>query len=397
MIRGAVIAPSVITVESYNKKIQHKEGGIVKEILVHDGDYVKAGQELIELDDTDSRSEMEIVTALMTELLSKKARIDSQRDGLKEIVFPPEILERQNEPDVANIMKGQTTLFNARQAAIGGKKEQMSQQIGQLNEEISGLKAQQQATEEQISFIDNELEGLQDLENKGLVQKSRVLALQREKARLEGQRGDLVASRARSEGKIGEIKVAMIQIEEEDRAQYLSELRDVESKLAELQERKIAAKSKLERTVIRAPNDGTVYQTTVHTIGGVIAPGEPIMLILPKGDELVLQAQVSPQDIDQVHEGQEAVVRFPSLKDRFTPELKAQVVNVAADVTQTDKTTAPFYAVRLKLEPHEIENLGRHKLKPGMPAEAFIQTGDRTPLSYLLKPLRDQLAHTFTQ
>jgi HlyD family secretion protein len=396
-IQGAVIAPSVIAVESFNKKIQHKEGGIVKQILVKDGDFVKEGQELVILDDTETRAELGIVSALITELITKQARIEAQRDGLSEIVFPAEIIARQDDPTVAKIMQGQITLFNARQGAIGGKKEQLQQQIGQLDEEIQGLAAQQASTEDQIELIKSELVGLRKLEKQGLVQKSRVLALEREQARLNGQRGDLIANKARAEGKIGEIRVAMIQLEEEDRAQYLSELRDTESRLAELRERQVAASAKLGRVVIRSPQDGTIYQTSVHTIGGVIAPGEPIMLILPKGDELILQAQVSPQDIDQVHEGQAALVRFPALKDRFTPELKAEVIHVAADTTQADKSTPPFYAVRIRLADHEVEQLGGHHLKPGMPAEAFIQTENRTPLSYLLKPLHDQLAHTFRE
>ncbi len=396
-IQGAVIAPSVMTAESFNKKIQHKEGGIVRLINVKDGDFVTEGQELVVLDDTETKSELAIVSALLTELSTKRARIEAQRDGLNDIVFPADILARQDDPIVAKIMQGQITLFNARQAAISGKKQQLQQQIGQLKEEIAGLAAQQDATEQQIKLIGKELVGLKKLEKQGLVQISRVLSMEREKARLDGQRGDLVANRARAEGKIGEVNVAIIQLEEEDRAQYLTELRDVESRLAELTEREVAASSRLGRTIIRAPQDGTVYQTTVHTIGGVIAPGEPLMLILPKGDELVLQAQVSPSDIDQVRQGQAALVRFPSLKDRFTPELKAVVDNVAADTTQADKNTPPYYAVRLKLRQQDLKELGLHKLKPGMPAEAFIQTDERTPLSYLLKPLADQLAHTFRE
>jgi HlyD family secretion protein len=396
-IRGAVVAPSVITAETNDKKIQHKEGGIVRQILVKDGDHVVKDQELVILDDTDTRAELGIVSALINELVTKRARIEAQRDGLKQIVFPADILARQNDPVIAKIMQGQITLFEARQASISGKLEQMQKQIDQLQEEISGVNAQLKSTEDQIALISSELEGLRKLEKQGLVQVSRVLAMEREKARLSGQRGDLIANRARAEGQIGEIRVKIIQIQEEDRAQYLTELRDVEAKLAEYQERQVAASSRLERTIIRAPQAGTVYQTTVHTVGGVIAPGEPIMLLLPEGDDLILQAQVNPQDIDQVRQGQEAYVRFPALRDRFTPELKADVINVAANVTQVDAKTPPFYAVRLKLRPHEVENLGKHNLKPGMPAEAFIQTTDRTPLSYLLKPLSDQLAHTWIE
>jgi HlyD family secretion protein len=396
-IRGAVIAPSVIAAESFNKKIQHKEGGIVREILVKDGDFVTKDQPLVVLDDTETRAELGIVSALITELLAKRARIEAQRDNLTAIVFPPELVARQSDPVVDKIMQGQITLFNARQGAVGGKSEQLRQQIGQLEEEITGLKAQKAATEQQIGFIKDELVGLRKLEKQGLVPVSRVLSMEREKARLDGQLGNLVAELAKSQGRIGEIKVEMIQFEEEDRANYLNELREVESKLAEFQERQVAASSRLGRTVIKAPQNGIVYQATVHTVGGVIAPGEPLMLLLPEGDDLVLQAQVSPQDIDQIHEGQKALVRFSALKDRFTPEIHADVIHVAADISQVDAKSPPYYAVRLKLEAHTAEQLGGHTLKPGMPAEAFIQTGDRTPLSYLLKPLADQWAHTFRE
>jgi HlyD family secretion protein len=396
-INGAVIAPAVVTVESFTKKVQHKEGGIVAQIFVKDGDVVKEGQELVRLDDTDTRSELGIVDAILIESLTKRARLEAQRDNAAEIEFPPEVIARKDDPDVARIMAGQIKLFKSRQAAIGGKLDQLNQQIGQLQEQILGLESQKKATEEQIALIKDELVSLRKLLKDGLVPQSRVLAMEREQARLQGALGEIVGQIAAALSRIGEMKILIIQTTDEDRSQVLTELRDVEARIAEFAERKIAAQSRLDRTVIRSPINGTVYQATVHTVGGVVGPGEVLMLVVPEGDQLVMQAQVSPTDIDQVHEGQAARVHFSSIKDRFTPELSAKVVHVAADTRQTSAETFPYYAVRLELAKDEMHKLGKHKLRPGMPGEAFIQTDERTVLSYFLKPLLDQLAHTFRE
>jgi HlyD family secretion protein len=396
-INGAVIAPAVVTVESFTKKVQHRDGGIVKAIRVVDGDTVKEGQELILLDDTDTRSELAIVEGLLLEFLTKRARLEAQRDDAAAIEFPPEILARKDEPEVARIIAGQEKLFTSRQASINGKREQLAQQIAQLDEQIIGLKAQKDSKEKQIGFILDELKGLRKLLKDGLVPQSRVLAMEREMSRLQGELGQFAAEIASALGKIGEIKIQTIQIGEEDRSQVLTELRDAESRIAELKERQISASSKMGRTSIKAPLNGTVYQSTAHTIGGVIAPGEVIMLIVPEGDKLVLQAQVSPADIDSVREGQIAVVRFSSIKDRMSPELDGKVAHVAADTSQRDANQPPYYAVRVELVAEHLGRLGKHKLRPGMPAEAFIRTDERTVLSYFLKPLLDQLAHTFRE
>ena len=396
-IHGAVIAPSVLMVESYSKKIQHKEGGIVKEIKVKDGDVVEAGAELIVLDDTETRSELAIIDALMLEFLTKRSRLDAERDDADTIIVPEEVLARKESPEVARVLSGQQRLFETRRAAIQGKKQQLEEQIGQLKEQIRGLESQKEATILQTGFITDELGGLQTLLKKGLVPNTRVLAMEREKARLDGQLGEIVATKARAEGQIGEIKIQMIQVDEESRTQTLTEMRDVESRIAELQERRIAARDKLSRTVIRSPIKGDIYQLMVHTVGGVIAPGEPLMLIVPEADELVLQAQVTPHDVDQVRPGQKATVRFTSLNSRTTPEVTAEVTHVSADTSRVDQSTPPFYSVRLRIPPDQLPKLGNHKLRPGMPAEAFIQTTERSPLSYFLKPLTDQIARTFRE
>jgi HlyD family secretion protein len=396
-LNGAVIAPATIMVESYSKKIQHKEGGIVGDIRVKDGDRVEIGQALVILDNTETKSELTIIDGLLDEALAKRARLEAQRDRASAIIFPAEVIARANEPGVAAIMAGQTKLFNARLQAIIGKKEQLNQQIGQLTEQIGGLESQKVAKEKQLVLISAELTDLKDLQSKGLVPVSRVLAMDRETARLDGERGELVASKASAEARIAEVKVQILQIDEEDLSQTLTDLREIEGKVAELKERKLAIASRLERMVIKSPITGDVYQLAVHTIGGVIGPGEPIMLIVPEADELILQAQVMPQDIDQVRPGQIAHIRFPAFNSRLTPEVAAEVTQISADTSRTDASSPPFYSVRLMISAKELDKLGTNKLKPGMPAEAFIQTEAQTPLTYFLKPLTDQFAHALRE
>jgi HlyD family secretion protein len=396
-LNGAVIAPATIMAESYSKKIQHKDGGIVKEILVRDGDRVETGQPLVILDNTEVRSELSIMTALLDEAMAKRARLEAQRDNLDTIVYPPEVAQRKNEPALADIISGQDKLFAARKQASAGKKEQLIQQVDQLTEQIGGLDSQRASKEKQLSFIDSEVTDLRALAKKGLVPVSRITSMDRESARLDGERGELRASRASAEAKIAEVRLQILQVDEEGLAQTLSDLRDVEGKIAELRERRVSSAARLERMIIKAPITGTVYQLSVHTVGGVINPGEAIMAVVPEADDLVLLAQVRPQDIDQVQAGQMARVRFPAFNARTTPELSAEVSQVSADVTRADQNTQPFYTIRLTLTATEVARLGGNKLKPGMPAEAFIQTVAQSPMSYFLRPLTDQFAHALRE
>ncbi|MDP1701784.1 MAG: HlyD family type I secretion periplasmic adaptor subunit [Aestuariivirga sp.] len=396
-LNSAVIAPATIMVESYSKKVQHKEGGIVGEIRVKDGDRVELGQALIVLDNTETKSELTIIDGLLDEALAKRARLEAQRDLAPAIIFPPEVLSRAGEPGVAAIMAGQTKLFNARLQAVVGKKDQLTQQIGQLTEQIGGLESQKISKEKQLTLISAELTDLKDLQSKGLVPISRVMAMDRETARLDGERGELVASKASAEARIAEVRVQILQIDEEDLSQTLTELRDIEGRVAELKERKLAVASRLERMVIKSPITGDVYQLAVHTVGGVIGPGEPLMLIVPEADELILQAQVLPQDIAKVRTGQIAHIRFPAFNSRLTPEVAAAVTQISADTSRIDASSPPFYSVRLMISATELAKLGSNKLKPGMPAEAFIQTEAQTPMTYFLKPLTDQFAHALRE
>lgn len=397
-INGAVIASATIVAETNTKRVQHKDGGIVRQILVKDGDRVTAGQDLLILDDTETKAELGIMDALLVEELAKRTRLEAMRDDLPTLTFPPELQERRaGEPDIDKVLRGQEKLHVARVASVEGKIDQLKQQIGQVEQQVDGLTAQIASKERQSELIKQELSDQQDLMRKGLTPKTRVLALQREQARLEGERGELIGSRAGALSKGGEIKLQILQIREEVLSQTLQDLREAEGKIAELSERRLAAKARLDRMVIKAPITGAVYQLMVHTVGGVITPAEPLMMITPEDDDLVLQAQVSPQNIEQIAEGQKAHVRFPAFNSRLTPEIGAEVFSVASDTSRFSAETPPFYDVRLRIPKTELAKLGDKKLKPGMPAEAFIQTTQRTPFSFLVKPLLDQIEHAWRE
>ncbi len=396
-VAGAVVATAQVVVESNSKKVQHLEGGIVSEIMVRDGDLVSAGDIILRLDDTETRAGLGIINAQLNELQARMARLEAERDEAEGLLFPDELLAQKSDDKIARIMAGQEKLFSSRREAKQSKKEQLGQRVEQLTEEIQGLEAQRVSKEEQSRLIKLELEDLNKLLEKKLVPVSRVLALQREAARLEGERGQLIADAARARGRIGETKLAILQVDQDARTEVLSELRDGQARLSELQERRLAARSRLKRIELTAPRAGYVHDLQVHTVGGVISAGEQVMMIVPEKDSLMVRAKVNPQDIDNIKVGQETVVRFPAFNARVTPELKAKVEGVSADITSGNPQEPPYYAVRVRLMEGEVAKLGDQKLKPGMPAEAFIQTPERTVLSYLLRPLTDQIMRAFRE
>jgi HlyD family secretion protein len=396
-VSGALIASGSIVVDSNVKKVQHPTGGVVGELRVHDGDQVKAGDIVVRLDQTITRANLAIITKGLDELTARKARLASERDGSYELILPDSLKARRQDPDVAQILESERRLFELRKYARNGQKEQLRQQIDQLREQIVGLTAQQQAKAKEIDFIARELEGVRELYKKNLVQLNRLTQLERESARLDGERGQLIATVTQSRGRIAETELKIIQIDQDLSSEVAKELRDVDAKLGEFSERKITAEDQLQRVDIRAPQDGTVFQMTVHTVGGVVTPGEPIMLIVPDADSLIVEAKISPQDIEQVQLAQKAVLRFSAFSAQTTPEITGRVTRISADISSDQRTGQSFYTVRISLDPQEIEKLGNVKLVPGMPVECFVQTGERTVMSYLLKPLRDQMARTFRE
>ena len=396
-IAGAVIAPGSIVVDSNIKEVQHPTGGVVGELLVHDGDHVKAGQVLVRLDVTVMRADLAIVTKSLNELTARKARLEAERDGAESITFPPELLARSNDPSAHSAMTGEINLFNSRRAARLGKKAQLRQRIAQFKEEIGGLKAQQTAKTREMALIQNELAGVRALYAKHLVPLTRLTELQRQAARLDGERAQLVAAVAQSEGKISEIKLQIIQIDQDLSREVAKELPDIESKIGELVERKVTAEDRLKRTDIRAPQTGTVFQSAVHTVGGVITAGQPIMYIVPDGEALQVEAKIAPQDIEQVRIGESVMLRFSGLDIHSTPEIDGRVKRISADTSTDKRTGRSYYTIRVSLPAQELARLHGVKLLPGMPVEAFVQTGDRTVISYLMKPLHDQVMRAFRE
>jgi HlyD family secretion protein len=396
-ISGALIAPGSLVVDSNVKKVQHPTGGVVGELHVHDGDRVKAGDLLIRLDETVTRANLAIVTKGLTELYARKARLGAERDGADTVPLPKELAERASDPDVQEAMESERKLFELRRKARLGQKDQLQQRIAQLKEQITGLTAQQDAKSKEMSLIDQELAGVRDLWAKNLVQLSRLTSLEREDARLQGERGQLIAAAAEAKGKIVETELQILQVDQEFTSDVAKELRETDSKIGEYVERKVTAEDQLRRTEIRAPQDGVVFQTTANTVGGVVAAGDPIMLIVPESDTLMVEVKVEPKDIDQLQFGQPVVLRFSAFNMRTTPELNGTVVRIAADTSTDQRTGQSYYLVRIAMTAEEISRLGDVKLTPGMPVEAFIQTGERTMLSYLVKPLHDQLKRAFRE
>lgn len=397
-IAGALIAQGSIVVDSHVKKVQHPTGGVVGKLFVQDGDRVKANQVLVQLDDTVTRANLAVVTKGLDELSARKARLEAERDAANAISFPPDLLDRKSDPTVANAIANETKLFELRRSARLGQKAQLQQRISQLNDEITGLNAQLDAKSHEISLIAKELESVRELWRKNLVPISRVTSLERDSARLDGERGQLLASVAQARGKVTETQLQIIQIDQDLSSEVAKDLREVDSKYGELIERKVTAEDQLKRIFIRAPQNGIVLQSNVHTIGGVITPGEAIMLIVPETDKLMVEAKVNPRDIDQVQVGQATMLRFPEFNTRTTPEIKGTVLQVSADTTADQRTGQSYYTVRIGMPGEEIKELGKDvKLIPGMPVEAFVQTGERTVISYLTKPLVDQFMRAFRE
>jgi HlyD family secretion protein len=397
-ISGALIAPGSVVVDSNVKKVQHPTGGVVGEVRVRDGDVVKAGDVVVRLDDTVTKASLAIVVKTLNGLYARAARLEAEQRGDSKLTFPPQLTERASDPDVQNVMVSETKLFEVRVTGRTGQKAQLRERVLQLNEEIGGLTAQEKAKDQEIALIEKELVGVRSLYEQRLVQLTRLTTLERDAARLNGERAQYIASRAQSKGKITETELQIIQVDKDMVSEVSKDLRETNDKIGEFVERKVTAEDQLRRVDIRAPQDGMVLQSTVHTVGGVITAGDAMMMIVPQADDLSVEAKVDPKDIDKLQIGQKTLMRFSAFNQRTTPELNGLVTRVSADVTTEQRTGQSYYTIRVSLPPAEVARLGdKNKLIPGMPVEAFVQTGDRTMLSYLIKPLNDQLMRSFRE
>jgi HlyD family secretion protein len=397
-IAGAVIASGTLVVQSDVKKVQHPTGGVVKEIFVKNGDRVHSGETLIRLDDTQTKANLAIIEHTLDELAAQRARLEAEEDGADQIDFPSALLARRSDPAVDRVISGEEKLFQSRRTALKGQKAQLEERIAQLRQQIDGLNAVEAAKSDEIILNGKELDSVTTLWKKNLVPISKVTEVERTAAQLKGDKGQLVASVAEAKGKIAEMELEIIQLDKDQQSQDGKDLADIRAKYSEYVEREIAAKDQLDRIDIRSPQDGYVHELAVHAPGAVISPGEQIMLIVPSADQLIIEAKVSPHDIEDVHLGQSALLRFASLEDlRSTPEISGTVRFISPDIVTDPKSGAPYYVIQLGVPPKELARLGHVTLIPGMPVEVFVETAERTVISYLVKPLRAQAMRAFRE
>jgi HlyD family secretion protein len=396
-LAGAVVVPGNLVVQSNVKTIQHPTGGVVAEIKVANGARVAAGDLLLRLDPTQAQASLQTVTKQLDESRARIARLSAERDSLSQPEFPAALMARSGEDNVRSVVASEVSLFRARSDGRKSQKELLQSKIAQLSQETSGLEAQVDSKAKQLELIASELIGVKDLYDKRLVPMTRLTTLQREAARIEGERGQLISSIAETKSKVGEAQLQIARLEQDFRTDVVKELGETQGKEAELVERGVAARDVLERIEMRAPTSGVIHQLSAHTIGGVIRPGEAIMEIVPDTDDLLVEARLQPQDIDHVRPGQKAFVRFSAFNQRVTPQLTGTVSLVSADTSHDQQTNTHYFTVRIVLADDERRRLGGLQLVPGMPAEVFMQTGSRTMMSYLLKPITEQMNRAFVE
>ncbi len=397
-LESAAVAPGTVVSESSRKTVQHLEGGIISAILVRDGDVVTAGQTLIRLDDTKARTTLAALRGQLWDAIARETRLIAERDGQTEIRFPPELVAQRSEAGVQAALAGQQKIFETRRSLQESKVAAIRERISQVHEEITGYEAEVAALGQRIALLQEEIASAKELVSKGLERKPRLLQLQRDLAEMEGKRGDTVAQIARAKQTIAESEVDILSISNDRQKEVADELRETQKKRHELEEQTQAATDVLARTDIKAPENGTVTDLRVHTPGGVINAGEPLLDLVPQSDRLVVEAQLRPEDIDRVHEGLPAQVRLLPYKQRRTPPIDATVIYVSADRLVDKRTNQPYYAARLRVDEKELAALsGDVKMVPGMPSEAMIKTGDTTVALYALSPILDSFHRAFRE
>ena len=397
-IAGAVVASGTIVLQEGSKSVQHPEGGVVEEILARDGDLVAAGQLLVRLDGTTIAANLAVIVSQLSEAFALQARLTAESTGDARIVRPAALAGWPETEPLAALFAAQERLRQSRAAAQQGLAAQFAEQIGQIEEQIAGLDAQRQAVTEELAILEAEGGDIEQLFAQGLVQIARVNEVKRELARLRGEAGRIAAAIAGARNAIAERRTQIAQGRDAFQAQVLEDLRTAGLQIAELLQQKIAAEDRLRRLEIRAPQAGVIHESVVRTVGGVIAAGETLMLVVPQQSRLSIETRVSPIDIDKLSLGQPASVRLPGLDVRTTPELAGAVSRISPALSRDQVTGAQFYSVRIALADGELDKLPAGQLLvPGMPAEAFMRTADRTVLAWLVEPLAGPLGRAFRE
>ncbi len=392
-ISSAVVAPGRIVLESSTKKIQHREGGIVRDVLVHDGDQVKAGQVLVRLDNTVAGASDKSVESQIWQLTARRLRLEAERDHKARLDTSADA----GNADLHGMMVTEQQLLNERAASRQQKESQLDAQIAQNGHEIAGYQAQIASDGEQIRLLGEELKSTKVLFDKGYAPMTRVNDLEIEIQRLEGDRGQATASVARVTNQSSEIRIQRLQVESDHLTEVIGDLKDTDAKLAELSQQQVTTRDALNRIEIRSPVDGEVQQLAIHTSGGVVQGGETLMLVVPAGDQLLVEAKIDTQHIAEVEAGHTAFMRFTAFDSRTTPQVVGHVDSVSGDAETDEKTGASFYRARLSLKITDLPASLQGRLMAGMPVEVQIQTGRRSAISYLLRPFADQLHRTFKE
>ncbi|QPC91669.1 HlyD family type I secretion periplasmic adaptor subunit [Mesorhizobium sp. INR15] len=396
-IAGAVIAPATVVVESNIKKIQHQTGGTIGGIFAQDGDHVQAGDVVVRLDDTVTRANLQIINEDLDRAAVRLVRLEAERQGLPEMKLPASLQVRTGNSELAGLVNGERALFESRAAALAGQKAQLQSRSKQLENEIEGLKAQQASADESIVLLDRDRTDVETLYSKKLVPKERLSNVRLEATRAHGESGRLAAAVAEAEARVSETALQILQLDEQRRSDVTSELRETEAKVTELNERRVVADDELTKTTIRAPQSGTIQESSVHTIGGVVGAGEVLMMVVPDADNLVVDALIPPSRIDDVRPGQPVSIRFPAFDVGTTPACQGTVRRISADLIKDQQRQLSYFSARISVE-NKVDCLTDSKvLKPGMPAEVHISTDQRSAWSYLLKPLTDQMSRAFRQ
>ena len=398
-IAGAIVASGRIEVDRNRQVVQHDTGGTVAEILVDEGDSVDAAQILIRLDPQQLESQLAIVEGQLYELMARRGRLEAERDETDKVSFEPELIEAgAKNPDLQELIDGQRNLFFARRDSVAKEIEQLGKRRSQIGNQIDGVTAQESSLARQLALIEEQLASQQSLLDRGLAQAATVLGLQREQARLEGQIGELAASKAQAEGRVTEIDIEVLKLGTAGREEAITRLRDLRYRELELVEQRRALQSEIERLDIRAPVSGIVYALQVQTPRSVIRAAEPLMYLVPQDRPLVIAARVETINVDEISVGQSVNLRFSALDQRMTPELVGQVMQVSADALEDEASGISYYRAEIALNPGEMEKLPVDTvLVPGMPVDAFIRTADRSPLAYLIKPLSDYFVRAFRE
>ncbi len=396
-LASAAIAPGAIKAEGSRRTVQHLEGGIVREIMVRDGDKVVAGQVLARLDDVASLAQHATLKSQRITVLAQQARLAAEFSGARDIVWPDEILREKQDQRVADSMAVQTALFISRRTALDSQVQVLSERIEQLNASIASARSQIKSQDEQIELMRREIAIVADMVRLGHERMSRLLGLQRQESALVGNRGDLQSQLVRNEASIAENRAQMKSLRDQRANEIANELTEVRQKLIEVQEKEKQAADVSVRREIVAPVGGSVMNSRIFTVGGVVKPGDAVLDIVPAEDRLIAEVQVAPGDIDVVHAGLQAEVRLPAFKQRLVPFLDGKVVFVSADAVLDERSQKSFYRAHIVIDATQLARLNNVQLTPGMPVEALILVGERTFLEYLIQPLRDSFARAFRE